>query len=178
MEERTFNERASGVLFFARYYSSPDGPRPVLPEHILLALLLVDPRLFQICLGTESDEVIRALKYDLRSCDPAVRRPWLATKVPELSAAAKDVIDLAKREALNLGHDIIGTEHFLLALISCADSKLTDDAGVIAGEALRRRGFSIEQIKERIRSGEIRSQQEGGRGYSLLVGRSRSSLAT
>jgi hypothetical protein len=49
------------VLFYAKYCSSPDKPRPVKPEHFLLALLLVVPKLFQVLLTIESNEIITSL---------------------------------------------------------------------------------------------------------------------
>ena len=42
--------------------------------------------------------------------------------------AAKKVLELTFREALRLGHNYIGTEHVLLALVECED-----DDGVLTG---------------------------------------------
>ena len=43
-------------------------------------------------------------------------------------AAAKKALELTFREALRLGHNYIGTEHILLALL-----ELEDGAGVLTG---------------------------------------------
>lgn len=77
-EELRLTERARGVIFNAQYYSSPYGPCPVQAEHILLALLLVDPKLFQVLLAAESDEVITALKDDLKALTPPNRKSWVS----------------------------------------------------------------------------------------------------
>jgi len=42
------------------------------------------------------------------------------------SPKAKDVIVYSKEEALRLGHDFIGTEHFILGILRCASGKAFD----------------------------------------------------
>ena len=54
---------------------------------------------------------------------------------------AKKVLELSLREALQLGHNYIGTEHILLGLFSDAEgfaARVMDDAGVTY-DAVRRR---------------------------------------
>jgi hypothetical protein len=46
-------------------------------------------------------------------------------------AQAKKVIELTMRESLRLGHDYVGTEHILLALL-----ELENGSGVLAGLGL------------------------------------------
>jgi ATP-dependent Clp protease ATP-binding subunit ClpA len=69
-----------------------------------------------------------------------IRRTVVATlapaagEVPPLipfDAQAKKVLELTFREALRLGHDYIGTEHILLALL-----EFEDGSGVLTGLGL------------------------------------------
>src|SRR5713226_1665821 len=159
-EEHSLTERARDVLFNAQYYSSPDKPRPVEPEHMLLALLGVDPDLFQVLLATQTDEVITALRDDLKAFDPPNRKSWLSsTGPPPPSSAANQVIRLAADESKRLGHTHIGTEHLLLGLIRSRVSELTDESAPSrVSEILRERGFSIELVTAQVRAGSLTPQ--------------------
>jgi ATP-dependent Clp protease ATP-binding subunit ClpC len=55
---------------------------------------------------------------------------------------AKKVLELGLREALQLGHDTIGTEHLLLALIR--------EENGLAGQALRDLGVHLNAARERV----------------------------
>lgn len=60
--------------------------------------------------------------------------PAAAGRAPELipyDADAKKILELTFREALRLGHDYIGTEHILLALLEWEDG-----TGVLSGLGL------------------------------------------
>ena len=148
----SFTEKASGVLFFSRYYSSWDGPRLVEPEHIPLALLLADPELFLRLFGSQSARIISALRADLRDYDSALRTTWLATEVAELSPAAKDLIDLAEQEAHKLGHSYVDTDHLLLALAERANSSHGRDRPTPVSGLLGQHGITPEMIKKTMKS--------------------------
>jgi ATP-dependent Clp protease ATP-binding subunit ClpA len=67
---------------------------------------------------------------DVRAAAVAALPPR-AVVVPELipyDASARKALELTFREALRMGHNYIGTEHVLLALL-----ELEDGAGVLAG---------------------------------------------
>lgn len=98
IEEHNLTERARDVLFYAKHYSSPDKPRPVKTEDILL-LLLVDPKLFEGLLTTESNEVMTGLRDDLKAFDRPVHKSWHVTEPPPLFSAARQVNTLATRES-------------------------------------------------------------------------------
>ncbi|HWT48309.1 MAG TPA: Clp protease N-terminal domain-containing protein, partial [Mycobacterium sp.] len=54
----------------------------------------------------------------------AVKLPPVCTETPELipfSGPARKALELTFREALRLGHNYIGTEHLLLALLELED---------------------------------------------------------
>ena len=51
--------------------------------------------------------------------------------------AAKKVLELTFREALRLGHNYIGTEHIVLALV-----EVEDDDGVLTGLGITKAGLA------------------------------------
>jgi ATP-dependent Clp protease ATP-binding subunit ClpC len=61
--------------------------------------------------------------------------------------SARRVVVIAQTEARLLGHDYIGTEHLLLALVH-TDSRSGPDS--VAGEALASVGVSIEPLRQRV----------------------------
>ena len=66
----------------------------------------------------------------------AAALPAAVDQVPDLipyDARGKKVLELTFREALRLGHNYVGTEHILLALIEEADGK-----GVLADLGLEK----------------------------------------
>ena len=52
------------------------------------------------------------------------RRPTTCPALIPFDAAAKKALELTFREALRLGHNYIGTEHILLALLELDDGSL------------------------------------------------------
>lgn len=177
IEEHNLTERARDVLFYAKYYSSPDKPRPVKAEHILLAMLLVDPRLFQLLSGQESDEVLANLKHELKAFDPAIRKSWQATEPPPLSAEAEQIIALAVEESKRLGHSRTGTEHLLLGLVKTQVSEPgAESEPSEAGKILRARGFSVESVTSQLQTGSLTPQSGQGYRSSMIGELPRSSL--
>ena len=59
---------------------------------------------------------------------PCRRRPTTVPDARPLRRAARKALELTFREALRLGHNYIGTEHILLALL-----EVEDGTGVLAG---------------------------------------------
>ena len=95
------------------------------PAHLVLGLLAEprrSPRGRSSAQGVDLDAVRAAA-----TATPARPR----TEVPELipyDARAEKALELTFREALRLGHNYVGTEHILLALL-----ELEDGTGVLAG---------------------------------------------
>lgn len=56
---------------------------------------------------------------ELRGQVPVVPGNAVPPELIPFSAAAKKALELAFREALRLGHNYIGTEHMVLALLEC-----------------------------------------------------------
>lgn len=80
---------------------------------------------------------------------PAAEMPAL---VP-FDTAAKKVLELTFREALRLGHNYVGTEHILLALLEHEDG-----TGVLTGLGLDK-STAERQIAETIASATITSPE-------------------
>jgi len=107
-----FTPRARNVVVDAQNRAIAAGADEIRPVHLLLALF-TDPDSLAARLlashGVDADAVAKTL---------AVREP--VAEPPSLipfSSAARKVLELTFREALRLGHNYIGTEHILLALL-------------------------------------------------------------
>ena len=107
-----FTPRARNVIVEAQNSARQTGNDEIQPAHLLLALF-TDPDSLAVRLlerqGVSADAVAAASTM-----------PAPAAEVPALipfSGAARKVLELTFREALRLGHNYIGTEHILLALL-------------------------------------------------------------
>ncbi|MFD0886897.1 Clp protease N-terminal domain-containing protein [Streptosporangium algeriense] len=120
-----FTDRARNVVMSAHNEAHAARNGEVLPEHLVLGLL--------------SEPEGLALKAIVKQgvTPPAVRQaeaaalPEAAGEVPDLvpyDAGSRKVLELTYREALRLGHNYIGTEHILLALLEFEDGR-----GVLSG---------------------------------------------
>lgn len=173
-EHERFTEQASNVLFFAQYYSSPRRPLPIEPEHMLLALLLVDPRLFQLVSPNGSADVA-TISSELKAFNPTRRKPWLAAEPPPLSTSSQAVVASAAEECRRLGHSCIGTEHLLLALIKSREPGSSGGQGPSrASVILHQVGLTVERVTGEVQAGSI-TPQEGQDGSHRLIGERRSS---
>ncbi|ROO91056.1 ClpA/ClpB-like protein [Actinocorallia herbida] len=113
-----FTPRAKNTLMAAMHEAHRAGNAEMLPAHLALGLLAEPQALAAKAIveqGVTPDSVRAALTATL---PPAV------PEVPELipyDAQSKKVLELTFREALRLGHNYIGTEHVLLALLEVED---------------------------------------------------------
>ncbi|MDG9717459.1 Clp protease N-terminal domain-containing protein [Streptomyces sp. DH24] len=120
-----YTPRAREAVMAAHNVSKTAGNAEGLPEHLVLGLL-ADPD------GLAAKTLV-ALGVSLESVREAATAalPPAVEQVPELvpyGSAAKKVLELTFREALRLGHNYIGTEHILLALLEHENGE-----GVLAG---------------------------------------------
>ena len=120
-----FTPRARNAVMAAQNEARAAGHDQIVPEHLVLGLL------------SEPDGVgaaaIVAQGVSLDSAREAVTAalPPPAAEVPALipfGSQAKKALELTFREALRMGHNYIGTEHLLLALL-----ELEDGGGVLTG---------------------------------------------
>jgi Clp amino terminal domain, pathogenicity island component len=111
-----FTPRARSAVVAAQNAAHEAGNVEITPDHLLLGLF-TDPQALATLLikaqGVEPD-MLRA----------AVTLPERHQDVPQLipfNGQAKKILELTFREALRLGHNYIGTEHILLAMLEQED---------------------------------------------------------
>ncbi|MFE4829314.1 Clp protease N-terminal domain-containing protein [Streptomyces sp. NPDC056672] len=120
-----FTERARNVVMAAQNEARAAGNDEIRPEHLVLGLLIEPDALGAgavVAQGVPLETVRRTVTAAL---------PSAAGQLPELipyDAGARKALELTFREALRLGHNYIGTEHILLALL-----EFEDGAGVLTG---------------------------------------------
>ncbi len=120
-----FTTRARHVVAAAQEEARTAGSTQVTSAHLVLGLLTEPEALAAQALvaqGVALDAVRQAVTATL---------PPAAGELPALipfDGSAKKALELTFREALRLGHNYVGTEHLLLALL-----ELEDDAGVLRG---------------------------------------------
>ncbi|MDP1804573.1 MAG: Clp protease N-terminal domain-containing protein, partial [Acidimicrobiales bacterium] len=125
-----FTPRAKNVVAVAHNEATAAKNPLITPAHLVLGLLGEPQALASraiVDLGVSLDSVRAAA---------ATALPPAGDDVPELipyDADARKALELTFREALRLGHNYIGTEHLLLALLD-----FEDGAGVLSGLGLEK----------------------------------------
>ena len=120
-----FTERARNVVMAAQNEASAAGNDEIRPEHLALGLLAEPDALAAqaiIAQGVPLEAVRQAVTAALPP--PVGQVPALIPYDPQ----AKKALELTFREALRMGHNYVGTEHILLALL-----ELHDGTGALAG---------------------------------------------
>ena len=111
-----FTPRARNVVVVAQNKAHEAGNNEIHTAHLLLALF-AEPEGLAVKLlasqGVDADAVAAAVTLPPRVDDVPALIPF--------SPAAKKVLELTFRQALRLGHNYIGTEHILLALLEAED---------------------------------------------------------
>lgn len=123
-----FTVRARAGVMAAHQAAADHGNAEVAPAHLLRGLLTQRESLATTILsgrGVALDQLADRLRAAL---------PGPAAEVPAVipyDLEARKVLELTVREALRLGHNYVGTEHLLLALLEWEDgSGPLSDAGV------------------------------------------------
>lgn len=120
-----FTDRARNVVMAAQNEARAAGNDQIGTAHLILGLLS-EPQAIAaksiVAQGVQLDELRHAVTVTL---------PPAADELPDLipyDAGARKALELTFREALRLGHNYIGTEHMLLALLELEDGAgpLTD----------------------------------------------------
>ncbi|MFF3668995.1 Clp protease N-terminal domain-containing protein [Microtetraspora malaysiensis] len=123
-----FTPRARNVVVAAHNEAGAAGSEEVRPAHLALGLLSEPEALAAkaiVAQGVTLDAVRQAVTETLPP--PAERAP----EVIPYDAQARKALELTFREALLMGHNYIGTEHILLALL-----ELEDGTGPLSGLGL------------------------------------------
>lgn len=107
-----FTPRARSAVVAAQAIARAARNGEIVPDHLVLGLLR-DPDSLAVRLladqGVSPDQVRAAVTVEPGDGEPPELIPF--------SSAAKKALELTFREALRLGHNYIGTEHLLLALL-------------------------------------------------------------
>lgn len=120
-----FTPRARNVVMAAQNEAHAAGNDQIIPAHLVLGLLSEPDGLGAKAIAAQGVE----LETARQSATAALPPP--AGQVPPLipfDQQAKKALELTFREALRMGHNYIGTEHILLALL-----ELEDGTGVLTG---------------------------------------------
>lgn len=155
-----YTPRARNVVMSAHNAAiaarNPEGR----PEHLVLGLLAEPEGLAAKALVAQGVtlDAVRAAATDVL--------PPAAEEVPELipyGPAAKKVLELTFREALRLGHNYIGTEHILLALL-----EFEHGTGVLSGLGIEKgpvEGVIAKELERYVKSqGGERGEGGGEQG--------------
>jgi hypothetical protein len=107
-----FTPRARNVVVESQNKARQMSHDEIQPAHLLLGLF-ADP-------GSVAGRLLEGRGVDADAVANALTMPAPAAELPALipfSGAARKVLELTFREALRMGHNYIGTEHILLALL-------------------------------------------------------------
>ncbi len=120
-----FTPRARNVVIAAQNASRETGQAEIKTEHLVLGLLSEPASIAAKTL------VVQGISLEAVRESAIAGLPPRTDSVPALipfDAGARKVLELTFREALRLGHNYIGTEHILLALLEQEDGHgtLTD----------------------------------------------------
>jgi hypothetical protein len=120
-----FTPRARNVVVAAQNEARAASNDQIHPAHLVLGLLSEPDALAALSIVAQGVSLETVRKTAVATLPPA------AEEVSELIAfdpRARKALELTFREALRLGHNYVGTEHILLALL-----ELEDGTGVLAG---------------------------------------------
>jgi len=115
-----FTPRARNAVVVAQNAAHDAANSEITPDHLLLGVLS-DPAALATVLLQRQDVDAEALRA---SVAPSKEAPSPDAEPPELipfSGPARKALELTVREALRLGHNYVGTEHLLLALLELED---------------------------------------------------------
>src|SRR5579884_1094863 len=111
-----FTPRARNAVVAAQNAAHEARNREITPDHLIIGLLS-DP-------DALATKLLKEQRVDPDAVRAAVTLPPACDDPPQLipfSGPARKALELTFREALRLGHNYIGTEHLLLALLELED---------------------------------------------------------
>jgi len=134
-----FTERARRVVVHAQEEARELDHNYIGTEHLLLGLLR-EPE-------SVAGQALRDLGISLESArEQVIQIIGRGTEAPAghipFTPRAKKVLELSLREALQLGHNYIGTEHILLGMIREGDG--------VAAQVLTTLGGTLERVRDKV----------------------------
>jgi ATP-dependent Clp protease ATP-binding subunit ClpC len=158
-----FTDRARRVVVLAEEVSRRFNDSGIRPEHLALALIEVDGiastalRALGVVEDTVRDRILAATQRDTGAASPA--------KIP-FTPRAKKVLELSLREAVQLGHRYIGTEHIVLGYLREGE-----------GEAERLLGVDAARVRDAVVSLLGRGGSEPNRSRAVTEAEARARVA-
>jgi hypothetical protein len=137
-----FTERARSVVVAAQEEAHAAGNDHIRPEHLVLGLLR-EPDSIAAKVIVEEGVPLETVRQIVTAALPPA-----AAAMPALipfDQQARKALELTFRQALRMGHNYVGTEHILLALL-----ELEDGTGVLTGLGLDRASVEASIITELI----------------------------
>lgn len=125
-----FTERTKNVVMGSMNEARAAGNAEICAAHLALGLLTEPESLAALAIGAQSVTLEQVRDATLAAL------PARAAEIPDLipyDASARKALELTFREALRLGHNHIGTEHLLLALL-----ELEDGDGPLSAAGIRK----------------------------------------
>lgn len=136
-----FTERARKVMSMGRQEAQRLNSEFIGAEHILLGIVAEGGGLAARVLKTMNVDPKRILAEVEKLVTPSVAAASILGQLP-FSPRAKRVIELAGEVSSSLKHDVIGTEHILLALLKENES--------IAAQVLTNLGVKTLEVREMV----------------------------
>ncbi|WP_045878660.1 Clp protease N-terminal domain-containing protein [Pseudofrankia sp. DC12] len=128
-----YTPRARNCVMAAQNAATAAGGAQITSEHLVLGLL-VDPDALAAKAIVAAGLTLDAVRAAAAAALPAATAARPATALLPFDARAKKALTLTFREALRLGHNYIGTEHILLALLE--QESLENGSAVLTGLGL------------------------------------------
>lgn len=138
-----FTNKAQESILQAQHLAEERRHPHIDPEHLLLSLIEQQGGLARLLLeqkGNAAEEIAEELRRHvegLASSAAAGSQPYVSRKL-------QLVFSRAEREAVSLRDEYSGSEHLLLGLVQ--------ETGLVAGEALRKRGFTRQNVLSGLRT--------------------------
>ncbi|HZB50917.1 MAG TPA: Clp protease N-terminal domain-containing protein [Mycobacteriales bacterium] len=145
-----FTDRARAVMAGAQARARTSGHPEATPEHVLLALVADPDGLASKVIAAQGAELDRVTEVVTAAIGEGPGAP--AGQLP-FSGAARQLLAVTLREAVRLGHNYVGTEHILLALL---DDEASAPAALLGGLGVTKAGTEeqvlamLEELKRRL----------------------------
>lgn len=135
-----FTPRAKNVVMASMNAARAAGNPEIAPGHLALGLLTeTDSFAAQALIAQGVD--LEALRTSIAATLPAPSSEALPELIP-YDAHVRKTLELSFREALRLGHNYVGTEHILLAML-----EVENGSGVLSATGLNKTRTEVEILK-------------------------------
>jgi ATP-dependent Clp protease ATP-binding subunit ClpC len=155
-----FTDRARRVVVLAQQEARNLDHNYIGTEHLLLGLVSEGEGIAALALG-QLDISLERIRSDVEAIVGRGSKPQ-SGHIP-FTPRAKKVLELSLREALQLGHSYIGTEHILLGLVREGEG--------VAAQVLERLGADLDRVREAVVELLPGSSESAGRSPRRRRGR-------